>query len=499
MNKGLPIAIVVLVVVIAIAVIFLYHPSVISKITSTTSTAAVPIALTDPAEVPANTTSLIISYSSFRILYFNSTGAAGVENVNASGSVNILLLVNSSKILAKASLPLNSFIKSIQFNVTNASATINGTVYSIKVSSPVVTATVPANYNRINSSSDLILDFTPALVSVYTANSTEYILLPSMVAVSSTGLFNSAVGAVNHIPANINRSLFSGRANITITSASLQQIGNDTLIKVTVKDNSNSSVLLQHLRLKLNNGFRLSSYNISGNVFNDTKAGFSGSISKISRGLVNEKAHLPSFISNLNGSLYSDLNSVAGKMGLNVSLGNFSSIIGIRSPNIKQRILLNVSNKALSQFNITRRQINQTLAANEQRVNIMRRIIAGMSINFFISANGTMFLPFSGNKLFNLPLNFTNARLNLTNGTNVSISYPNSGLSNTIANNSSFSVPFNFGYSLAANSSVTLTFNGTMNIGEGLVSLQLLSGMQYSLYLQGTDGAYAGYTVNATS
>ena len=80
----------------------------------------------------------------------------------------------------------------------------------------------------------------------------------------------------------------------------------------------------------------------------------------------------------------------------------------------------------------------------------------------------------------------------------MSVSYDNSALSNIIGNNSSFSLPVNFGYALKAGSSVTLNFTGELNLGEGLVSLELLP-LQYTLYVQGTNGARASYTVNATS
>ena len=272
MNKGIPI-VAVIIVVLVIAAVLIYHPSVVSKAVSnvtSTSTTAVPIAITDPAEVPANTTSLYISYSSFKILYFTANGSANYASVNSSGSINLLSLVNSSKVLASANLPLNSMIKSIAFAVVSANITINGTTYTVEVPSPAVIANIPANFNKINSSSSLILDFTPAVVTVYTANSTQYMLIPSLLALSSTGLTNKAVGAVEHIPANINRSLFFERPNVTITAASLQQIGNITKISVTVKDNSNESVVLQHLRLKMVNGFKLSMFNFSANLSRNT-------------------------------------------------------------------------------------------------------------------------------------------------------------------------------------------------------------------------------------
>ncbi|MCL4396847.1 DUF4382 domain-containing protein [Candidatus Parvarchaeota archaeon] len=490
MNKVIPVA-AVIIVVLVIAVVLVSYPNIIPKTTSSTNTTAVPIAMTDPAEVPANTTSLYISYSSFKILYFYANGSGNFANVNASGSINLLSLVNTSKVLASANLPVNSMINSIQFSVVSANITINGTTYTVKVPSPIVSAIIPANFNKVNSSSGLILDFTPAVVTVYTANSTQYILIPSLMALSSKGLTNRAVGAVEHIPANINRSLFLERPNITITSASLQQVGNSTRISVTVKDNSNQSVILQHLRLSMVNGFKLSTLNFSVNLSGNTIQGVNNYRKNLQNQVSVIKSEIPSIIGNLNRSLVSNLSSINASLsigGYNFSIGNG---INGRFDNIKSRVE--------SQFNKTEGEMHQNLVANENRVNIMNRIVADRSVNFFISSNATLFLPFSGSALFNLPINISPASVQRINSTDVGINYNYSGLSNSIEENSNFSLPTNFGYSLRAGSSVTLTFLGGINLGNGLLSLELVPGTQYNLYLQGTNGAMASYTVNATS
>jgi hypothetical protein len=499
MNKVIPVLAVVIVVLV-IAAVLVYHPSVVSKVTSiskitSTSTTAVPIAMTDPAEVPANTTSLYISYSSFKILYFTANASAHFANVSSSGSINLLSLVNTSQVLASANLPVNSLIKSIEFAVVSANITINGTVYPVNVPSSMITANVPANFNKINSSSSLILDFTPAVITVYTANSTKYELIPSLLAISSTGLVNRAVGAREHIPANVNRSLFFERPNITITGASLQQVGNLTKISVTVKDNSNESVLLQHLRLRMANGFKLSMFNFSTNISGNAIQSVNAYKTKLQNQVSSIKAEMPSIIGNLNKSLFSNLSSIHASLNASLGIGGYNLSIG----NILRNKFNNIKSRAELQFNATAVQMHQNFIADQNRVNILNRIMAGRSINFFISSNATLFLPFSGFTLFNLPINITSANMQRINSTDVSINYSYSNISNEIKENSNFSMPVNFGYDLPAGGSVTLTFSGEMNLGSGLLSLQLIPGTQYNLYLQGTSGASAFYTVNATS
>jgi hypothetical protein len=351
---------------------------------------------------------------------------------------------------------------------------------------------VPKGFNKINGSSALILDFTPAVVTVYTSNSTEYVLVPSLLALSSTGLTNRAVGSEEHVPTNINRSLFSERPNITITSASLQQVGNITKISVTVKDNSNEAVLLQHLRLKMINGFKLSTFNFSANVSNNTISSIKEHKAELQNEVSAIKSNMSSIIDNLNKSLLSNLSSINASLrlgGYNLSGGDRT--IENRFDDIKTRVN--------SQLNTVEKQMEQNIVANENRVNILSRIAEDRSINFFISSNATLFLPFSGFTLFNMPVNVSHAQVERINSTDVNVSYDNSGISNTVRENSDFALPVNFGYNLSAGNSVTLNFSAEINLGEGLLALELVPGTQYDLYLQGTNGARASYSVNATS
>ncbi len=502
MNKGLLAGILVLIIIIVI-VAFTYHGNVTTTTTTSTSLAAVPISLTDPAQVPANTTNLSITYSSFSVVYTYTNSSGGVKTVNSTGNIDLLSLFNVSKVLAEVNLPVNSSVKLIGFNVVSASAVINGTLYNVTVPSSIITANLASN--RINSSSDLVLDFAPALITVYTAGSVQYVLLPSLTAVSTTGIIHKTIGSISHIPANINRSLFAERANITITSAILSQKGNLTDVTVTVKDNSNKSVILQNLRLKMSNGMLISTLNHTQYLFNNShkysnKYNYSqsynysrGYLSKYllnySRNQSNIISGLPKFMGNLNKSLYSKLN------GMNISISG-----GLRG-NIHGGLagFGNIGRKIQQQFNNTEISIMNNIKANQNRLNIMRKIMYGMSINFLISANGTMFLPFSGNGLKNLPLNVSSVSINNINSSDFNLTYNNSRFSKYVVNDSNFAMPNNFGYPISPGGSVTLTFVGNMNVGEGLVTLELLSGVQYTLYLSGTNGARAVYSVNATN
>lgn len=107
MNKGLLAGILVLIIIIVI-VAFTYHGNVTTTTTTSTSLAAVPISLTDPAQVPANTTNLSITYSSFSVVYTYTNSSGGVKTVNSTGNIDLLSLFNVSKVLAEVNLPVNS-------------------------------------------------------------------------------------------------------------------------------------------------------------------------------------------------------------------------------------------------------------------------------------------------------------------------------------------------------------------------------------------------------
>ena len=244
-------AVIILIALLSLGIFYSYETGLSSKAVTLTGT---PISITDPAEVPNGTTSLEISYSSFHVVYKNSTASpAQSTDISASGNLNLLSLINSSEVLAEANLPINASVVLVQFNITSANITINGSVYPVVIPSNKLTAPVPGAFSRINASTGLILDFTPVVMSVYSANSTQYVLVPSIRAIASR-IIKRTIGEVTHLDNNTLRNLDAVRSNITITSATVSSIGNSTSISVTVKDNSNQSVILQHVGLGLREG-----------------------------------------------------------------------------------------------------------------------------------------------------------------------------------------------------------------------------------------------------
>jgi hypothetical protein len=75
------------------------------------------VALTDPPSVPAGTSALFLNYSGVELITNSSP-----YFVNESGSVNLLSLLNVSKIIATFSLPKSANVNHIWIFFTNVTA-----------------------------------------------------------------------------------------------------------------------------------------------------------------------------------------------------------------------------------------------------------------------------------------------------------------------------------------------------------------------------------------
>ncbi len=213
-----------------------------------------PIFLTDPPSVPAETSALIINYSLLEVNINGSAGSGLVMAPNGSGSINLLAATNSSQLMGVAVVPAamkNATINEVRFSIFSASITINGTTTNVIVPNRDFTVYIVGR-NKLNSTTGVIIDFSPTIITIYGNSSTEFALVPSArgIVVANATLHahvNSRIGEKVDLD-NLERArIDSIRPNITITSASLSTLGNSTSLSITVKDNSNQSVMLHNL------------------------------------------------------------------------------------------------------------------------------------------------------------------------------------------------------------------------------------------------------------
>ena len=151
------------------------------------SSVYVPISITDPPQVPLGTQSLYINYSSFYVNVANGNTSKWVY-VNSSGNINLMGIINTSAVIGGITLPENSFINGIKFNITAAHITINNISYNIKILNNMIYARI-SNYTPLNHSG-ILLDFYPTVVPIYKNNSASFLLVPSIYATKYT--YNSS-------------------------------------------------------------------------------------------------------------------------------------------------------------------------------------------------------------------------------------------------------------------------------------------------------------------
>ena len=252
----------------------------------------VALQLTDPPQAPNGTSALVATYSSMQIHVVSKNGSSGWVYLNGSGSVNLMSLVNVSQVIGKAEVNSSSTIDMARFNMTSASITINGTTYPVSVPSPQITVKVVQN-SSLNSTAGVLVDLTPTVVVIYTSNSTVFVMVPSVRAVVVPGIgasVASSVGAKELVKAAEHASLDAQSPSISITNASLSVSGNVARLSVTVKDDSNSSVVIKHVMLFGNETFSVSANAVASGDPHSEGSGSANSSLNIS---VNTSANVP--------------------------------------------------------------------------------------------------------------------------------------------------------------------------------------------------------------
>ncbi len=426
MNKK--IGYLVAIVVIVAAAYFIY-PMLVGGVAA--STASYAVQLTDPPTVPSGTQSLIIDYSG--VTLFSSNGIGRVSS-SASGSVNLMSLSNFTQTIAVIQASANETFDAVSFNVTSADITINNVTYNVTVPSSRIYVRLNADVN--SSAGGTLLDLSPTVIQVYTTeNSSVFILVPAVkaIVVGKAEISGNAlsVGSRTQLQASDRTELEAMTPSIEITGASLAQVGNMTEVSVTVKDTGNSSVTLKHVFV-------------------------SGVIEAATNATLRDSLNYPYYGGSLeNNSVSVNANASVGtnKSGANANASNRGSAnVGTEHENssfgteakaiVSDTHIFNVSNA------IVRAKINAAINFSLHYFNVL---------NFVVSANGTLMLPF----------------------TEAEAEGPN-------------------GYVLQPGASVTLAYDAVATMGESHVTSLLVANQTYSIRVSGEEGSFATMNVTAT-
>ncbi|MEM4065334.1 MAG: hypothetical protein QXV17_00480 [Candidatus Micrarchaeaceae archaeon] len=484
-----------IIAVIIIVGIIIYVAITPAHVTTISSLIAVPILLTDPPHLPAGATSLNISYSSLRVHYIGSANASGWLDVSSSGTINLMHLINFTEVIGVANLPINSSINIVQFNITSASITINGTAYPVTVPKQQVSAKIAAN-GRLNATSGLLADLSPTVVTIYTTNSTIFVLVPSLkaVVVPSVNASAKVAGNISKLAYAYKHEIESIKPNLTVISKSLEVGANGTTsISITIKDNSNKSATINHIMLFGNESVTLSKIAVPMQPFSIGQAmHFGPNTSEISGilGIYHSNNITKAFITNANvmnvSSIASAMISEMEDHGVNISnsseisayISKYTSRLKNEDFGMNNNFSMMVNSSSLGEVedhwgNVYNnwRLISQNASAlglNISQFSEKFQEMAAMRIkfeqqymrvlNFIVESNGTLALPFNSDQMFE----------------------------------------GNVGYVLAPGSQATFSFSGKIEYANGHVIITPIPGATYKVVLIGEEGAYATTNVTAS-
>jgi hypothetical protein len=437
----------------------------------------VPILLTDPPYVPAGTTSLSVNYSSVAVLYTNGSQSTWI-NAQGSGTVNLLSLVNVTELIANASVPKGSVISRARFNVSSASITINGTTYPVVTPSPQIIANISSN-QAVNGSTSVIVDLSPIVVTVFTNNQTLFIMVPSVKAIVvgnetvRTGLHGKAP-----LPTNITTK-FGPSPNITVTGVSLDVIGNTTQLSMTVKNNANRTVELNHLLL-----FGNETSTISNSPCPYTCSDGSPCVA----------AGMPC--------------RVVPPRGIEINAtGNVSGgVLGAGVAGIGHRVIhaedASLSGDMAANAEVTVHENATTAIMYWQRFRV---------VNFFIQSNGTLALPFD-RCTYEMNVGVLPGG-EISSNASIETKLPGAYVNGSVAG--AATLPGGYigrlppircigddfgeygGLTIQPGQSATLHFNGTITLGYGIAYLKPIMGQLYKIRIFGEEGARASANVTA--
>ncbi|MGC8647354.1 MAG: DUF4382 domain-containing protein [Candidatus Micrarchaeia archaeon] len=512
MNKGgLAAGIIVLLIIIAAIVVLIPHKAPTSITVTTIPSIPSAIAtfqLTDPPEVPNGTQALVIDYSSVNAHVIAKNGTAAWIAAQGSGSVDLLSIVNMSQLIGKASVPLNSTIDMVRFNITGAKITIANSTYNVTVPNQQLIVHV-SNSHVINGNVSTLIDMSPTIATIYTSNSTIFVLVPSVRAIvvgSNKANASASIGTRMPINATEKEFLATSKPSISIKSAALSQIGNTTTFSVTVANNGNSSIKIMHIMLFgdenvhiaaqgmeigiEDNALHMHRFNFSnvpkqpgigmgiGNM--SIGSGFtSNTFVNISSGMGASGLGSFGMGNKLNASIGRIISNIS-RFGMNASTANMilsslneSELEDLGKLNISSMQNLSEALEHMHDFNMSVENFthilpNSTLARlfnitqlQKQRIGIGIRLMHYRVINFLVEQNGSLMLPF------------------VSEGEN------------------EFEAFNGIGYTIPAKGSYTFTFTGSLNYANGNIDIAIIPGSTYKIVVMGDRGAWN--TTNVTA
>ncbi|MGB9734211.1 MAG: DUF4382 domain-containing protein [Conexivisphaera sp.] len=238
-NWGI-VALAIAIVVVVAAVGAWYAMS--TRAHAPTAQVAYAVALTDPPIVPTGTTALTINYSGVAV---HTEEQGWIANTSAAGSVDLLALQNLSLFIANVRVPANATVNAVRLYLSNATITVNGSKYPLMLPSGVLKIPI---VNATRAADGALVDLQPHVFEAYVGDQPVFVMAPAAVALPLN--YTAPPGHMMAVPKEL-RDRFEGmHANLTITYAALQVVGNETTLKVTVENTGNEAVQVLGVAVK---------------------------------------------------------------------------------------------------------------------------------------------------------------------------------------------------------------------------------------------------------
>lgn len=422
--------------------------------------------LTDPPQVPSGTNSLIVSYSSVQAHVTSSGGYGAWINGAGGGTLDLMALVNSSQVIARASIPANASVNMLRFYISSAHIVVNGTTYNVTVPNGEITATLTQNA-MINGSALALIDLSPTVATIVTQNSTIFVLVPSVKAIivpaSPETNATSQVGSTSGLNQTRRTELENSKPNLTMTGLSLGTSNNITTFSMTVKNNANTSVQIKHVMIF---------GNISVSVMPIVKSNFSENPSEGAQ-------HNSSDMSNESNA------SASSHLGVNESISNHSS----NRPTSNVSASNNRPDRSGADISGNRGSDNSN-ASESANISAELGNDRGIHVVMSVGANRT-----------------ANASINSDIHDLVDVGVSVESFRTTtfvVASNGTLVLPESEqdfegnGYALAPGASHVFNFTGTILFGERHISEVLVHGGNYRVVVKGEEGASVSANATAT-
>ncbi|MEM3212201.1 MAG: hypothetical protein QW091_01560 [Candidatus Micrarchaeaceae archaeon] len=429
--------------------------------------------LTDPPQVPNGTQSLNMSYASVR---FHIIGSNFSEWLNAgtSGKIDLLSLVNISKTLGSVTVPANSAVDELAFNITGLTIEINGTTYPVAVPNSTILVHLTT---KVNTSSSILADLSPTIITIITNSSVPvFVMVPSVRSIIVSGVSSSAkTTGYAYVNTTLRERFERVVPNISITGASIGSAGNITTITLSVKNNANTSATLRNVLIFGNESmhmyFNLSRGFLPAQIRQPTSLSNALTSNIIPIFVTNSSTSNNKFILRFGNEI--EFNKSTGEIRFNESgikdmAAGMSAIMAVHHGQLNateiQAMLRNITGNSsftipgLAQMNASAigKFINGTLISDRMESEHMHFRV----FNFLIASNGTLVLPFDAASAMN--------------------EY------------------YRGGYTISPGGTATLTFSGRMTLGNSGIVMDFEPSNVYRIVITGEEGLYASSNVTAS-